>query len=309
MSNRIQLGLVGVGKIARAQHLPALVASEEYQLAAAVSRESSVEGVATFTDINDMIAAVPTLEAVSLCVPPAVRGALARASIAAGLHVMLEKPPGVTVGEVLELARQAELKGTCLFTSWHSREAPGVEPARRWLLEREVSAVRVNWLEDVRIWHPGQEWIWQAGGFGVFDPGINALSILTRILPGSLQVSEATLSVPSNRHAPIEAELTLTLSSGARVSVFLSFCRAFGQRWDIDVDTDRGRILLCDGGSGLQIDGSPVAVPSSQEYPRLYSRFASLIRDRKSDVDVTPLRLVSDAFLCARTIEVEPFTS
>ena len=41
----------------------------------------------------------------------------------------------------------------------------------------------VTWKEDVRHWHPGQQWIWEAGGFGVFDPGINALSIVTKIMP------------------------------------------------------------------------------------------------------------------------------
>jgi D-galactose 1-dehydrogenase len=43
--------------------------------------------------------------------------------------------------------------------------------------------VNVIWREDVRVWHPGQDWIWQPGGLGVFDPGINALSIITHILP------------------------------------------------------------------------------------------------------------------------------
>jgi hypothetical protein len=45
--------------------------------------------------------------------------------------------------------------------------------------------VEIVWHEDVRKWHPGQQWIWEPGGFGVFDPGINALSIATRIFPAS----------------------------------------------------------------------------------------------------------------------------
>ena len=45
------------------------------------------------------------------------------------------------------------------------------------------SSGRIIWKEDVHHWHPGQRWIWEPGGFGVFDPGINALSVLTEILP------------------------------------------------------------------------------------------------------------------------------
>jgi D-galactose 1-dehydrogenase len=99
-----------------------------------------------------------------------------------GRHVLLEKPPGATVGEVHALADLARRQGVTLFASWHSRHAPAVEPARAWLAGRKILGVTITWKEDVRVWHPGQKWIWQAGGLGVFDPGINALSILTHII-------------------------------------------------------------------------------------------------------------------------------
>ena len=48
--------------------------------------------------------------------------------------------------------------------------------------------MEILWHEDVHKWHPGQQWIWEPGGFGVFDPGINAFSIATKIFPGGLFV-------------------------------------------------------------------------------------------------------------------------
>jgi len=74
--------------------------------------------------------------------------------------------------------------------------------------------VQVRWKEDVLRWHPGQQWIWEPGGFGVFDPGINALSIVTRILPRELVLREATLYVPSDVQTPIAAELDCAICSG-----------------------------------------------------------------------------------------------
>src|SRR5690606_40163452 len=65
----------------------------------------------------------------------------------------------------------------------HSRMALAVAAARRWLADRTIHEGRITWREDLRKWHPGQDWILDAGGMGVFDPGINALSILTEILP------------------------------------------------------------------------------------------------------------------------------
>ena len=67
---------------------------------------------------------------------------------------------------------------------------------------------RSTWKEDVRQWHPGQTWIWEAGGFGVFDPGINALSILTTLHPGAhLSRRPQRCIVPSNCETPIAAQI------------------------------------------------------------------------------------------------------
>src|SRR3546814_1601187 len=93
---------------------------------------------------------------------------------------MLEKPPAATTTEICALADHARARGVTLFATWHSREAAGVAGARDWLSGKRIRAAHIRWKEDIRRWHPGQEWILDAGGFGVFDPGINALSIMTR---------------------------------------------------------------------------------------------------------------------------------
>src|SRR5690606_34384313 len=96
---RRKIALVGIGKIARDQHIPSLLASADWELAAAVSRHGTVEGVPNYTNLQDMLAAHPEIGTVSLCIPPVPRFAYARAALAAGRNVMLEKPPGATVAE------------------------------------------------------------------------------------------------------------------------------------------------------------------------------------------------------------------
>ncbi|MCE4099332.1 Gfo/Idh/MocA family oxidoreductase, partial [Klebsiella pneumoniae] len=93
----VAIGIVGVGKIAREQHLPALAAQPGFPLAACASPHSRVDGLPHYTTLNAMLADEPALQAVSLCTPPQVRFAQARAALAAGKHVMLEKPPGASV--------------------------------------------------------------------------------------------------------------------------------------------------------------------------------------------------------------------
>lgn len=307
LARRIRIGIVGVGKIARDQHLPAIRASELFELVATSSRRGPLDGYANYPNVASMIAGARDLHAVALCTPPQGRHFLARVAIEAGLHVLLEKPPGATVGEVRSLETLARERGITLFATWHSREAAGVEPARQWLVDREVRSVRVAWKEDVRFWHPGQEWIFEPGGLGVFDPAINALSILTRILPGRLILETATLHFPENRAAPIAAQLRFSHAGNAPVDVELDFLQSGPQTWDIEVETVAGQLRLSRGGAELAICGTPVVAARDAEYPRLYARFATLIASGTSDVDTTPLQHVADAFLLGRRIDTGPF--
>ncbi len=306
MSN-IRLGIVGLGKIARDQHLGAIEATAGIELAAVASRNAQLESVHCFHDIEDMLASGVELDAVSLCTPPQGRFAQAKAAIAAGKHVMLEKPPGASLSEVYALERLAREKGVTLFATWHSREAAAVEPARELLAKRAIRSVSVEWKEDVRHWHPGQAWIWEPGGLGVFDPGINALSIVTRIMPESFHLVGSSLSFPANRAAPIAASLSFETAAGLPVSAEFDWRQTGPQTWDIRVETAEGPVVLTHGGSRLNVDGNARIIDEDREYRNLYKRFVALVTSAESDVDLSPLVHVADAFMLGRRLTVEAF--
>ena len=303
----IRIAIVGVGKIVRDQHLPALAKNADYQLVAAASRHGSVDGIDNFKSIEAMLEAVPAIEAVSLCMPPQFRYEAARTALEAGKHVFLEKPPGATLSEVADLEALASAKGLSLFASWHSRYAPAVEAARAFLASTAIRNVRIIWKEDVRHWHPNQEWIWAAGGLGVFDPGINALSIITHILPRPIFITSATLEFPENRDAPIAATIAFSDAEKLSVSAEFDWRQTGKQSWDIVAETDAGEMILSEGGAKLAINGKIVHEEPEQEYPMLYRRFAEIIEAGRSDVDLAPLRHVADAFMLGRRKFVEAF--
>ncbi|MCA1411208.1 Gfo/Idh/MocA family oxidoreductase [Bradyrhizobium sp. NBAIM20] len=303
----LRIAIVGFGKIARDQHVAAIAATPGATLAAVASRNASLQGVPHFATIEELLQKAPPINAVSLCTPPQVRRAQAAAALAAGKHVMLEKPPGTGVAELDPLIAMAAGAKRTLFATWHSRYAPAVEPARQWLTDRHIKSVHISWKEDVRVWHPGQGWIWEPGGLGVFDPGINALSILTRILPKPVFVTAAELAFPANCQAPIAANVNLTDISGLPVTAEFDFRQTGPQSWDILVDTDQGRLTLSSGGARLAVDGKVLAEGPDEEYRGLYRRFVALAATGASDVDLTPLRLVADAFLLGKRTIVEPF--
>ena len=309
----MKIALVGLGEISQSQHIPALQQSQDWELAATVSRSTSVADVENFATIDALLDSRPDIPVVSLCMPPVPRFDIARAAILAGRHVMLEKPPGASVSECTLLQHLAESTGVSLFASWHSREAAQVSAAKAWLSDKRLRALTVTWKEDVRRWHPGQDWIWREGGLGVFDPGINALSIVTEILPDPVHLTAATLEFPENRETPIAASLTFAHPHSAEMSAVFDWRQDGDQIWTIEAETNAGTLVLADGGARLAIDGEMQAEtdadgnPLQGEYPRLYAKMADLVRKGGIDMDLSPMTHVADAFLLGRRVTVEPF--
>ena len=295
--------LVGIGKIAVDQHVPAIIGSAEWQLAATVSRAGTVDGVPAFTDFDQFLAERGDIPVISLCLPPVPRYDYAAKAIAAGRHVMLEKPPGATLAEVEALATMAREAGVTLYTTWHSRMAEGVAPAKTWLADKEIIGAHICWKEDVRRWHPGQHWVFEPGGMGVFDPGSNALSIITEILPFPIHLQSAELEYPANCQTPIAAQLNWTKG----VTGDFDWRQEGPQSWDITVETTDGPLKLHDGGKRLAIDGHEVLNGPGAEYPALYARMATLVKGGQSEIDLSPMLHVADALTLGKRTIIDPF--
>jgi predicted dehydrogenase len=304
----LRLGLLGIGKIARDQHIPALAADSRFDLVACASRNAKVEGVANYPDLAAMLAGVPDLDCISICTPPQAHFDAALLALRAGKHVMLEKPPTATTRQIALLTEEAARHGRTLFQTWHSRFAASVDAARDWVRARKLTGGKITWKEDVHFWHPGQRWIWEPGGFGVFDPGINALSVLTEILGDEVCVEGAVLEFPENQQAPIAANLRMRTAVGIGIAAEFDFRQKGEQSWDIELTTTEGVLKLSRGGAGLEIDGRTIAIDESMagEYPRLYARFAALCAAGISEVDWRPFQLVADAFLIGERHIVAP---
>lgn len=302
----IRMAIIGFGKIAHDEHWPSIRASRDFELVAVAGGRSEVpDGVRRFAGHAEMLASGIALDAVAICTPPGPRHAIARDCLKVGLDVLLEKPPTATLGELDDLVELAEQTGRTLYAAWHSQHAPAVAPAAAALAGKQILSLSITWCEDVQRWHPGQDWVLGAGGFGVLDAGINALSIASRILPEPLLIEAARLMTPANRQAPIAADIAFVQPD----------CRAqfdwratgLERRSIVITTTDGCRIDITDGGMALAIDGVDQQLDRLPEYPPMYIRFAELIAARESEVDVEPLRLVADAFLIGTRETAEAF--
>ena len=304
----IRIAIIGFGKIAGDQHLPSIAGNPRFELVASSSR-SGQGPQPSFTDWRELLRTVKP-EAVAITTPPGPRYEIARECVLAGVHCLLEKPPTATLAEIDDLACLAEAQQVSIYTTWHARHHPAVEEAAKALAGKRIASFEIKWHEDVHKWHPGQQWVWEPGGFGVFDPGINAFSIATRIFPGPLFVRAASLSVPENGQTPIAAEVQFSSpQADGPLTASLDWRRTEGEEWTITARTTDGlEVRLTDGGANLSLDGKPTSVPGAGEYPELYSRFVDLIDERRSEVDIAPMRLVADCLLLGSVTKVDPIT-
>jgi hypothetical protein len=142
----------------------------------------------------------------------------------------------------------------------------------------------------------------------VFDPGINAFSVITKIFPGAVFVRSAELQVPENAQTPIAAKIDLgSTAADGPLSVSFDFRWSDEEEWTIEIETTDGTQLRLErGGAKLFVDGAERPAAGPGEYPDIYRIFADLIDERRSLVDVAPFRLVADCLLVARTTRVEP---
>ncbi len=303
----IRIAILGYGKIAEDQHVPSITANPRFDLVASSSR--SGQGVARkFTDWRELIHSIEGLQAVAITTPPGPRYEIARECILAGLHCLLEKPPTAGLAEIADLACLAEAQQVSLFTTWHAQHHATVDAAAKALAGQRVASMEIVWHEDVHKWHPGQKWIWEPGGFGVFDPGINAFSIATKIFPGGLFVETADLSVPENAQTPIAANIGFSSpAADGPLKASLDWRRTEGEEWTITIETTDGTsIRLEQGGSVLSLNGETQTDDGPGEYPDIYRTFVDLIDERRSLVDVAPMRLVADCLLAGSRQSVEP---
>ncbi len=305
-----KIAIVGYGKIAQDQHAPSIAETQELELVATVSRRlEAPDGIPAFATLEDLANSEIVVDAVALCTPPDGRAGMAMAAADFGWDILLEKPPGSTAAEVAKLADYVHGTGQILFTTWHSQYNAAVDAAAQRLRNQTIKSMRIDWKEDVRKWHPGQDWIWQADGFGVFDAGINALSIATKIMPFALNVAAAKLTIAANHQSPIAADIDFEEHMDATCSAHFDWRETGDECWQIAITTKQEELLLDKGGTELWVDGAKIIAEPSREYRHIYAHFAQLISQRQSHVDIVPLQLVESAMTLGARLSIAEFQS
>ncbi|MFN4024861.1 MAG: Gfo/Idh/MocA family protein [Hyphomonas sp.] len=296
----IRIAIIGFGKIARDQHLPAIRRSADFEAVLAVDPAGGAAApLPLFASLDDALASGIAFDAAAICTPPQLRLGLCKSLAATGCALLLEKPPAPSLRQAEAIARLGETERVSVFTAWHSRFAPQMAAARAWARAHTLASGTIEWRENPDKWHPGQDWLWQPGGFGVFDPGINALSILTGLYPEHWAVQAATVRRRPDADTPVAAEFSLS-GAGADIHAAFEFHDREDEIWTIRLTASDGDTLeLSEGGAAFAENGGPARRAPVAEYDAVYAEFAALVRERRSIVDLAPLRIVEDVLSAA----------
>jgi predicted dehydrogenase len=229
-------------------------------------------GLPGFNDF-DALLADPRVEALVIATPPEPRFALAQAAIAAGKHLLLEKPVALEATQIEALQRQALSAGVTVAVDFEYRAVPAFMQLKALLRSNSIGTpwlVKLDWLMGSRA-DASRPWNWysqRAAGGGVLGSlGTHAIDTLHWLIGPTRQVTalrsmaipQRPLSDGSGRLGAVDAEdialLQLELESpqGQRVPAQVSLASVTrpGRGYWIEVYGSEGTLVL---GSSNQSD-------------------------------------------------------
>jgi len=259
-SGSIRIGVVGLGNIAQ-QHIKNVLEGHvrHAKLTAICSRSESDYtrslGVAHFTDYRELIAS-RLCDAVVVATPTYSHLDVGAAVLDAGLHLMMEKPMGLSIAEGEELVARANRSGAVAALMLNQRADPLCLRMREIVVSGDLGdLIRINWTMTnwfrPEVYFQVSDWraTWRGEGGGVLvNQCIHNLDILQWIcgMPSSLR----------------------------------AFCR-FGRFHDVEVEDDVTAYLEYDNGATGIFVGSTGEAPGNNRF-EIIGDSGSLVFDGKT---------------------------
>lgn len=242
---KLRVGLVGCGNFANAALIPAMRLAP-IALTAVCDRDreraqaaSSATGAALFDDLATMLDA-GALDAVVMAVGPHVYPKLTAQALAAGVHVMVEKPPAMTVEEAREMKLAATASRRQLGVGFMKRFATGYRMAKELTSAPEFGAItHVSARISTGVWTPA--WSERLTPLALLlDHSIHFLDLI-RFLGGAVRWICAASSQAGDRRFGFAA--VMTFASGASGTLEISNFESRG------VPNERVQIMGANGRS------------------------------------------------------------
>lgn len=317
LKSPIKLGIVGLGNIGKVQ-FEALTKFPQTNFEVAAVADSQLSEVTKalvgtetnfYLDYKELLSR-PDIFAVSINTPPDTHYTLVMDALNVGKHVLVEKPPALTVEECRDMIKLANEKGKVLFMAFHARYNLAVEEARQELEGKNVTGVNIKYAEYALNYHHPDGWIFNpeiAGGGVLMDSGINALSIVTEVLPKiEFEPSNVHFEQTENFKVETGAEVDLRFDESGKGHISMDWMHEGPEIRQVAFSTDTGDRYVVDIVKNQLIkndvaiyevgDDSKEMVDQHSEYRRVYEDFACHIAQGNSLTSIKELAFIKKAY-------------
>ena len=281
----IKVGVIGLGRIAEAVHLPGLERSPNAEIHALCDTDESrlnqlgdryrVAPDRRFRNFMDLVA-LPELQAVDVATPNFAHFEPVVAAFANGKHLLVEKPVALDYPQALEMEKRAGTSGVRTMVCFSFRFHPAVRFARSIIEEGGVGKVLTVYVEYLKSAafdaSRGLEWRFQKelAGSGVLgDLGSHMVDLASFLAGDITSVCSATgIAVSERRRLDADGmgrvstddccTTIASLACGGHASIIVSRCAlglpsqnsvkaaVYGDRGMVRFDTDRpGMVETC----------------------------------------------------------------
>jgi predicted dehydrogenase len=287
---RIRVGVVGTGAVSQLVHLPLLaersdvaveaVSDADTAKARAIGARFGVERVLT----DDDLLADEAVEAVLVCTPNHLHEEQALAALAAGKHVLVERPLALSAEGCRRILAAAEAAQRTVLVGMSHRFRPDVSALRTFVEGGELGrpyAVRVAWMNRKvplrrTTWRQRPD---EAGGGALIDLGVQSLDLGLWLL-GNPRVRRVSAILSRDEFLVEDAGTVLAeTEDGVALSVEVS--------WSLYSSEDRhhARIMGTGGSASLpplevfkELGGRPMEMARRQPAPGGGHRYMNAYR-------------------------------
>lgn len=293
----LRLGLLGCADIAQRRALPSLARLTDFTLTAVAARDAGRAKLFAHRFGGDPVAgyeellARDDLDAVYIPLPAALHAPWASRALAAGLHVLVEKPAAVTAGEAARLTRLAAERGLVLMENFAFVHHTQQETARSLLAEGAIGELRSLTAEfafpplpdtDIR-YRP------ELGGGALLDAGVYPLRAARLFLGDDLEVTGAALRHDPAHGVDVAGAALLTGPTGVSAHVSFGFVHSYRCGYTLwgsagRISVDRAYSAPDDFAPKLRLEREGRTeehpLPPDQQFTALFRHFAAAVRRR-----------------------------
>ena len=196
---KINIGIVGLGRVASKTHIPVLKSIEDVEVVSgAESNGERAERVkhlyrlrTVYSDYEEMYAS-EQLDGVYICLPHHLHADASKKALERGIHVLCEKPMGMSPEEAAEITDHAERRKLVLMPGYKMRYSKNYEKAKKMIKEGLLG--KILQIQGTLItpgpyiaWDPKSDWHLDGRWHGaIYDVGCHIVDLLLYLVPNEV---------------------------------------------------------------------------------------------------------------------------